>query len=74
MPVKLRSNSPRPKNNSSGDDVLDNYAHKLLEDERSSNDIETRALEDKLFAAIKDAVTLDEKSVSVDEFNKLFEK
>ncbi|MBR3101937.1 MAG: trigger factor [Muribaculaceae bacterium] len=56
------------------DDVLDNYAHKLLEDERSSNDIETRALEDKLFAAIKDAVTLDEKSVSVDEFNKLFEK
>ena len=26
----------------------------------------------KLFAAIRDAVTLDEKEVSVDEFNALF--
>ena len=54
------------------DDVIDNYAHKLLEDARSSNDIEERAFDDKLFAAIKQAVTLEEKAVTVDEFNQLF--
>lgn len=54
------------------DDVIDNYAQKLLDDERYSEEINNRAFEDKVFAAIKDAVALDEHSVSVDEFNKLF--
>lgn len=55
------------------DDVLDNYAHKLLEDERYSNEISNRAMEDKVFAQIQNAVALDEKTVTVEEFNKLFE-
>lgn len=55
------------------DDILDNYAHKILEDERYSNEIANRAMEDKVFAQIQNAVTLDTKQVSVDEFNKLFE-
>ncbi|MBO5541735.1 MAG: trigger factor [Muribaculaceae bacterium] len=55
------------------DDVVDNYAQKLLEDERYQDDINNRAFDDKFFAALKDAVTLDEKNVSIDEFNKLFE-
>lgn len=56
------------------EDVIDNYAHKLLEDERYSSDIENRAFEDKVFAAIKENVTLDEHDVTVEEFNKLFEE
>ena len=32
-----------------------------------------KSVDDKLFAAVKEAVTLDEKEVSVEEFNKLFE-
>ena len=56
------------------EDVIDNYAHKLLEDERYSSDIEYRAFEDKVFAAIKENVTLDEHDVTVEEFNKLFEE
>ena len=56
------------------EDVIDNYAHKLLEDERYNEDIENRAFEDKLFAAIKEKVALDERNVSVEEFNKLFEE
>ncbi|MBO7609761.1 MAG: trigger factor [Muribaculaceae bacterium] len=56
------------------DDVIDNYARKLMEDERYSSDIENRAFEDKVFAAIKENVSLDEHDVTVDEFNKLFEK
>ncbi len=55
------------------DDVLDNYAHKLLEDERYNNEISNRAMEDKVFAQIRNAVSLDTKEVSVEEFNKLFE-
>ena len=37
------------------------------------SDIQNRAFEDKVFAAIQSAVTMDEKKVTVDEFNKLFE-
>lgn len=55
------------------DDVIDNYAHKFLEDERYSDEINNRAMEDKVFAQIQNAVTLDEKNVTVEEFNKLFE-
>lgn len=55
------------------DDVIDNYAHKILEDERYSDEINNRAMEDKVFAQIQNAVTLDEKNVTVEEFNKLFE-
>lgn len=55
------------------EDVIDNYAHKILEDENYSNEISNRAMEDKVFAQIQNAVTLDVKKVSVEEFNKLFE-
>jgi trigger factor len=55
------------------DEVIDKYAHEILEKKEYSNDIENRAFEDKVFAAIKNVVALDEKSISVDDFNKLFE-
>lgn len=55
------------------DDVIDNYAHKILEDQRYAEEINTRAMEDKVFAQIQNAVTLNEKNVTVEEFNKLFE-
>jgi len=52
--------------------MLDNYAQRMLEDERTSNEIEDRAREDKLYAAIKAAATIEEKTVTVDEFQQLF--
>lgn len=55
------------------EDVIDNYAHKILEDERYSSEITNRAMDDKIFAQIEKAVTLTNKEVSVEEFNKLFE-
>lgn len=55
------------------EDVIDNYAHKILEDERYSSEITNRAMEDKIFAQIQSAVTLNVKEVTVEEFNKLFE-
>ena len=56
------------------DDVIDKYAHEFLAKPESSEQIQNRAFEDKVFATIKDSVGLDEKEVSVEEFNKLFEK
>lgn len=56
------------------DDVVDNYAQKLLDDERYQDQINDRAFDDKFFAALKQTVTLDEKTVSLDDFNKLFEE
>lgn len=55
------------------EDVIDNYAKKIMADDKYRSDIAQRAHEDKVFAAIKANVTLDEKDVTVDEFNKLFE-
>lgn len=54
------------------DDVLDDFAKRLLDDEKHSQNISERCLEDKLFAAIKNNVTLSEQTVSTDEFNALF--
>ncbi len=56
------------------DDVIEKYAGELLEKQEYANEIQNRAFEDKLFAAIKEAVGLNEKNVTVEEFNKLFEK
>ena len=55
------------------DEVVDNYAQRILDDERYSEEISSRAFDDKFFDALKDAVTLTEKDVTIDEFNKLFE-
>lgn len=54
------------------DDIIDNYAQRILEDEQQSNSIEERALDDKMFAAIKEKVKIDEKSVTLEAFNDLF--
>lgn len=55
------------------DDVIEKYAHELLGKDDFRSDIQNRAFEDKVFAAIQNAVALDEKTVSVEKFNKLFE-
>lgn len=56
------------------DDMLDRYVGELLENKDYSREISRRAFEDKVFATIRDNVSLNEKTVTVEEFNKLFEK
>lgn len=53
------------------DDVLDKYANEIANG-KQADQIRNQAYESKLFQAIKNAVSLDEKTVSVEEFNKLF--
>ena len=56
------------------DETLDRYAGELMENKDYAKEINRRAFEDKVFATIRDNVSLTEKNVTVEEFNKLFEE
>lgn len=56
------------------DEILDRYAHQLLEKDENHEAVAQRAFDDSLYAALKDAVTLTEQTVSVEEFQALFAK
>lgn len=53
------------------EDILNKYAEEIVSGQQGDQ-VRQQALETKLYAAIKDAVTLEEKTVSVEDFNKLF--
>ncbi len=54
------------------DETVTNYAKQILSDEKAHAQVARQTADMKLFNAIRNAVTLDEKEVSVDEFNALF--
>jgi len=56
------------------EESLDRYACEMMENKDYAREINRRAFEDKVFATIRDNVSLTEKTVSVDEFNKLFDE
>lgn len=53
------------------DEYLDNYAGEMLKKRDSAAGFVDSAVENKLVQAIKGVVTLDEKTVTLDEFNEL---
>ena len=55
------------------EDVLDNYAQEMLKKKDTINNLVSRVVEVKLAAALKAQVTLENKNVSMEEFNKMFE-
>ncbi len=55
------------------EELLENYAKQMLQNKETARNISERAIEDKIVATIKDIVTLDEKGISVEDFQKLFE-
>lgn len=54
------------------DDVLAKYANEMLENERTRDQIANQTVEAALWAKVKEAVTIDGKTLSVEDFNKLF--
>ena len=56
------------------EEALENYAKGMLENKQQAECLVNRTVERKLGAAVKAVVTLDEKTVSLDEFNKAFEE
>ena len=55
------------------EEMLANYAAETLKKKENVEGIVNRAIETRLAAALKQVVKLDEKSVNLDEFNKMFE-
>lgn len=55
------------------DEVISNYSQEMLKNKDSRNQLIDRATEAKIQNAIKNAVTLEEKEISAEEFGKLFE-
>ena len=54
------------------DDLLANYAQEMMKKQDSVNNLVNRVIEAKLTVALKQQVTLNNKSVTLDEFNKMF--
>ena len=55
------------------DDVLENYAEEQLKKRENIDDFVDRAVDLKLTEKLKTVVKLDEKTVTLDEFNKMME-
>ena len=53
------------------EEYLDNYVQELLKKKESVNQFVDRAIDVKLTSALKDVVTIEEKSISLDDFNKM---
>lgn len=55
------------------EDLLEKYAKEMLQKKEDVDKVVDRVIESKLVAAVKGQVTLDEKHVSIEEFNKMLE-
>lgn len=56
-----------------GDEILDNYVKDMMKKEETVRNFIDRAAEEKVLAVIHQNVKLDEKQISIEDFNKLFE-
>ena len=58
---------------SPGDDMLENYSKQILSNREEVKKIYDKLAERKIVDAVKDSVTVTEKKITAEEFNKLFE-
>lgn len=56
------------------DDIMDKYAENIVADKKNVGHLRNQCREFKLFQKIAEAVTLDQKTVSVDEFREIISK
>ncbi|MCM1377726.1 MAG: hypothetical protein NC097_02505 [Clostridium sp.] len=54
------------------DEMLDSFSRRLLDDQKSKDMIINQTVDMKFFDALNKAVSIDNKDVTVDEFNALF--
>jgi len=56
------------------EDLIRQQAERFMQDDRAREMIQEHAIDNKFFAAVREAVKVNEKSISVEDFRKLFEK
>ncbi len=55
------------------EEYLTNYAQQMLQNQEEVRKIEERKMDDKVAEYIKDTIKVEDKEVTADEFNKMFE-
>ena len=55
------------------DDLIRQQAERFMQDDRARDAIQEHAIDNKFYAAVKEAVKVNEKSISVEDFRKLYE-
>ncbi|MDR3652330.1 MAG: trigger factor [Paludibacter sp.] len=55
------------------DEIIANYAKDMMKKEETLKNMVDKVAEEKVLAIVKEAVKLDNKEVSIEEFNKMFE-
>ena len=55
------------------EDLIRQQAERYMQDERAREAIQEHAIDNKFYAAVKEAVKVNEKSISVEDFRKLYE-
>ncbi len=56
------------------EDLVKHQAERFMQDDRARDAIQEHAIDNKFFAAVKEAVKVNEKQISVEDFRKLYEK
>ena len=56
------------------EDLIRQQAERFMQDDRARDAIHEHALDNKFYAAVKEAVKVNEKSISVEDFRKLYEQ
>ena len=55
------------------EDLIKQQAERFMQDDRARDAIHEHALDNKFYAAVKEAVKVNEKEISVEDFRKLYE-
>ena len=56
------------------EDLVKQQAERYMQDDRAREMIQEHAIDNKFYAAVREAVKVNEKTISVEDFRKLFEK
>jgi trigger factor len=56
------------------DEIIANYAKDMMKKEETARNIMDKVAEEKILTVIKDAVKLDNKEITIEDFNKMFEE
>jgi len=56
------------------DEIIANYAKDMMKKEETMRSIMDKVAEEKILAVIKEAVKVDNKDITIEEFNKMFEE
>ena len=56
------------------EDLVRQQAERYMQDDRAREAIQEHAIDNKFYAAVKEAVKVNEKTISVEDFRKLYEK